>query len=62
VKEVDGYPTITKSRVSDLDGKGETNMEFRFIAYDLEIPEDVFTERSLRRPPRDWLKRPVRKK
>ena len=62
VKEIDGYPTVTKSRVSDLDGKGETNMEFRFIAYDLEIPEDVFTERSLRRPPRDWLKRPAREK
>lgn len=58
VQEIDGYPTVTKSRVSDLDGKGETNMEFRFIAYDLEIPENVFTERSLRNPPRDWLKRP----
>lgn len=60
VKEIDGHPTVTKSKVSDLDGNGETNMEFRFIAYDLGIPEDVFTERSLRRPPRDWLKRPKR--
>lgn len=61
-KEIDGHPTVTKSRVSDLDGDGETNMEFRFIAYDIEIPADVFTERSLRRPPRDWLKRPAREK
>lgn len=61
VTDVDGHPTVTKSRVTDLDAKGETDMEFRFIAYDLEIPEDVFTERSLRRPPGDWLKRPARK-
>ena len=58
VREIDGYPTVTRSRVSDLDGGGQTNMEFRFIAYDLGLPEDVFTERSLRRPPREWLKRP----
>ena len=62
VKDIDGHPTVTKSRVSDLDGNGETNMEFRYIGYDLQIPEDVFTERSLRRPPRDWLKRPARDK
>ncbi len=62
VTEVDGHPTVTKSRVSDLDGNGETNMEFRFIAYDIEMPADVFTERSLRSPPRDWLKRPAREK
>ena len=61
VTEIGGHPTVTKSRVSDLDGKGQTNMEFRFIAYDLGFPEEVFTERSLRRPPRDWLKRPPNK-
>tara|TARA_R110002096_G_scaffold6206_1_gene28520 strand:+ start:8027 stop:8839 length:813 start_codon:yes stop_codon:yes gene_type:complete len=61
-QDVGGHPTVTKSRVSDLDGKGETNMEFRFIAYDIEIPADVFSERSLRRPPREWLKRPASEK
>lgn len=60
VEEIGGYPTVTRSRVSDLDNKGETVMAFRFIAYDLEIPDTVFSERSLRRPPRDWLKRPTR--
>lgn len=58
VKEIGGHPTVTRSRVSDLDGKGQTDMEFRFIAYDLGLPQDLFAERSLRRPPRDWLKRP----
>ena len=58
VADVQGYPTVTKSRVSDLDSGGHTDMQFRFIAYDTGVPDDVFTERSLRNPPRDWLKRP----
>jgi len=58
VEDVDGYPTVTTSRVSDLLTGGKTDMQFRFMKYDLGLPEQVFTERSLRNPPRDWLKRP----
>jgi len=60
VQDVDGRPTVTKSRVSDLVSGGHTDMEFRFIAYDLGIPDAAFSERALRNPPRDWLKRPER--
>ena len=58
VDEIEGYPTVTLSRVSDLAGGGQTDMQFRYIAYDLGLPESVFTERSLRSPPREWLERP----
>ena len=58
VEDVDGYPTVTTSRVSDLLTGGKTDMQFRYMKYDLGLPEQVFTERSLRNPPRDWLKRP----
>ena len=58
VQEIEGHPTVTKSRVSDLDANGHTDMQFRFIDYDIGLPADVFTERSLRRPPREWLARP----
>jgi outer membrane lipoprotein-sorting protein len=58
VRDIEGHPTVTQSRVSDLDGNGQTDMQFRYIDYDLGIPESVFTERSLRRPPPEWLKRP----
>jgi len=58
-KQIDGYPTVISSRTSDLTSGGHTNMQFRYIAYDLGIPADVFTERSLRNPPRQWLKRPA---
>lgn len=59
VTEFDGYPTVTTSRVSDLLTGGKTDMQFRYIKYDVGIPDSVFTERSLRTPPRDWLKRPA---
>ncbi|MEJ2127811.1 MAG: outer membrane lipoprotein-sorting protein [Woeseiaceae bacterium] len=59
VDEFDGHPTVTTSRVSDLLTGGQTDMQFRYIKYDVGLPESVFTERSLRTPPRDWLKRPA---
>jgi len=58
VEEVQGHPTVTRSRVSNLESGGRTDMQFRFIAYDLGMPADVFTERSLRNPPKQWLQRP----
>ncbi len=59
VEEIDGHPTVTMSRVSDHLTGGRTDMQFRFIRYDVGLPDDVFTERSLRTPPRDWLARPT---
>jgi hypothetical protein len=59
VEEIEGYPTVTLSRVSDLAGGGSTDMQFRYIDYDLGFEESVFTERSLRTPPRQWLERPT---
>ena len=60
VETIDGHPTVTTSRVSDLLGGGTTDMQFRYIAYDVGLPEDVFTERSLRSPPRNYLEPPER--
>lgn len=57
-EEIDGYPTVTKSRVTDLVGGGRTDMQFRFIGYDVGLPDSVFSERALRNPPREWLERP----
>lgn len=55
VQEIDGYPTVTTMRVSDLRSGGETVSEFTDVRYDIGVPEDVFTERTLRNPPRKWL-------
>lgn len=58
VEQIDGHPTVTTSRVTDLLTGGRTDMQFRYIKYDIGLPESVFTERSLRNPPSEWLARP----
>ncbi|MDF2180088.1 outer membrane lipoprotein-sorting protein [Aliiglaciecola sp. CAU 1673] len=55
IETIQGHPTVTHSKVEDLINGGSTEMQFRFISYDLGLPEDIFTERSLRTPPRQWL-------
>jgi hypothetical protein len=55
VSEVQGHPTVMKSKVSNLKTGGYTLLEFRRPAYDLGMDESVFTIRSLRNPPKDWL-------
>ncbi len=60
VEDIQGIATVVASRVTDLQSGGQTDMQFRYIAYDLGLPDSVFTERSLRRPPREWLQRPGR--
>lgn len=56
VREIQGHPTVTQMKVSDLRSGGHTLSEFRNVEYGLEIPEDVFTERSLRNPSRKWFR------
>jgi hypothetical protein len=53
IEEIQGHATVTKSRVKDLDSGGETISEFKNIRYDLGLDESMFTERYLRRPPRE---------
>ncbi len=56
VKTIQGKPTITKMRASDLKNGGSTILLMKGIKYDIGVPKSVFTERSLRNPPRKWLK------
>ena len=58
VERIDGYPTVIASRITDVVSGGYTDIQFRYIAYDLGMPADVFSERSLRSPPSRWLQRP----
>lgn len=56
VRDVQGFPTVTQMKVSDLRTGGNTLSEFRNVQYDVGIPDDVFTERTLRNPSREWFK------
>lgn len=56
VKQIQGYSTVTKAKMSDLRTGGYTIAEYSNIKYDIDIPESIFTERYLRRPARRYLK------
>lgn len=56
VETIEGYPTVTRSKVTDLNSGGYTLMEFRNMDYNLGLDDGVFSERSLRTPPVQWLK------
>lgn len=55
VQVIQGHPTVLKSKASNLDSEGYTLMEFRRPAYDIGLPESVFSSRSLRNPPKEWI-------
>ena len=57
VETIDDFPTVTKSRITDIESGGNTVMTFSDVKYNIGIPENAFTERYLRRAPRRWLKK-----
>ena len=56
VENIQNYPTVTKARMKDLRTGGETSIEYRNVKYDIGLPENIFTERYLRRPPTKYLR------
>ncbi len=56
IEEIDGHPTVTRSRISDPLTGSQTLMEFRYTQYDVGLPAEIFSERYLRTPPVDWLR------
>jgi hypothetical protein len=53
VQTFDGIPTVTSSRATDLIADTSTLAEFKSIRYNIDLKESIFTERYLRRPPRE---------
>jgi len=56
VETVQGYPTVVKAKMQDLKTNGNTTVEYSRIKYNMKLPEDIFTERYLRRPPVKYLR------
>jgi len=56
VGTVQGYPTITQARMKDLRKKSETFIVYSKVQYDIGLPEEIFSERYLRNPPRKYLR------
>ena len=56
IKDVQGYPTVTKSVAKDHQRNGQTVMSFSNVQYDAGLTEDIFAERYLRRAPVQWIR------
>jgi outer membrane lipoprotein-sorting protein len=56
VETIQGFPTVTQSRMKDMRIGGETFLQYRDVQYDIGLPEDIFTERYLRRAPAQHLR------
>ena len=55
-KEIQGHHTPTITKMTDLKSGGHSTIEFSDIVYDNDMDESVFSERYLRKPPRELVK------
>ena len=53
IEIIQGYPTVTIAEARDLKSGNSSRNEFSKVEYDLGLKERIFTERFLRRPPRE---------
>lgn len=56
IETVDNFPTIKKSKVTNHETGGNTILEFNNIKYNIGLKENIFTERYLRRAPKEARK------
>ena len=56
VETIQGFPTVTRASMKNLKTGSETVMSYDNVQYDIGLPDDIFTERYLRKPPRKYLR------
>lgn len=56
-EKIQDYWTYKKFSMTDMVSGNKTITSYKTVAYDLGIPDDVFTEKSLRKAPRKWLRK-----
>ncbi len=57
VKNIGGFPTLTQIKAENLRDKSYTITQMRNIKYNVGLPNNVFTEGSLRMAPQEWLQK-----
>ena len=50
------YPTVVKRTMKNMQSGHRTEVRFEGVNYDVGIPADIFTERSLQQPPDKWIR------
>ena len=56
IELVDGHWTITERTMENLQTGHSSKASFDEIKYDIDLTQDLFTERYLRKPPRKWIR------
>jgi len=56
VDTIQGHPTVTKASMENLKTGSKTLMEYSDVEYDVGLPDEIFSERYLRKPPRQFLR------
>lgn len=56
VDTIQGFPTITKAEAKNLKLDSNTVMEYSEVTYNTDLPDEIFTERYLRKAPKKYLR------
>lgn len=56
VREVDGHWTATRRSMRDARSGHRTEVVYEEVDYDVGLTDGLFSERYLRRPPRQWIR------
>jgi hypothetical protein len=56
VENIQGHQTITKSEAKNLQTGSNTVLEYTSVIYDTGFPDEIFSERFLRKVPRKYLR------
>lgn len=56
VETIDGHPTVTQASMEDLRSGSKTVMSYSAVTYDVELPDEIFSERYLRSAPVKYLR------
>jgi hypothetical protein len=55
VKDVEGFPTVTKRTMKNIQSGHRTEVGYLKADYNLGIEESLFSERFLKQPPKKWI-------
>lgn len=55
IKDVQGFPTVTKRTMKNLQTGHRTEVTFTKVEYNAGLEDDAFTERYLRKPLKKWI-------
>lgn len=56
VDTIQGFPTVTSAVMKDLKSGSETSLSYANVVYNIGFPDDIFSERYLRKAPTKYLR------